>query len=346
MKTALFLTALASIPLALAACNGSLVIDGDGDGGAGGAGATGVTGGAGATGGAGVTGGGGSGAEPSVPPYKDVEDIVAWPGNGANCPTQVPNEATACTGEGEICAYWYYHPSDLDVSYQECGCWEAAGGALKFACYRPDQHAPGCATEQPGHGTDCVGHVGTGCPFPVRNECGCDAATTPLWSCQTLEPFLNLPPPPAGIDPSKPVDALTPAERTTWCNWYDSTRLPAGQPPLPAVPLDGNGTLIESGCFYGNGWAQLWLGVSVAEIPVSYCEGNLSLSTCSAPVSELTDCILSVRADQNYPGGWPYEHGCARYTDKPGCMGTIVTPPFDQSEGAEGMANACKLKVQ
>jgi hypothetical protein len=73
-------------------------------------------------------------------------------------------------------------------------------------------------------------------------------------------------------------------------------------------------------------------------LSVEQCVANLELSSCEAPVSELTDCLVTV-----YDGCWPAPHGCARYLEKPGCMGTIAVPV---TAGTVGSHNSCRLRVR
>lgn len=73
-------------------------------------------------------------------------------------------------------------------------------------------------------------------------------------------------------------------------------------------------------------------------IPEEYCRGNLALSTCEAPLSELSDCILTV-----IDSCWPAPHGCARFMDRPNCHGTMA---IDSLIGSDAGGGNCNVKVQ
>jgi hypothetical protein len=317
MKTKrLFITALASIPLLVAACDDSLVIEGDGTGGSGGSGT--------------------SSSTASTGTYMDV-DAEPWSGNSAACPEQPPFPGTECTEEGGVCAWWYTDEHGVD-GYSECRCWEESSTAKRFDCGLSSGGMQDCPHQIPSNGSDCFGHVLTACPFPVTTVCDCAEGADPTWSCNAADPLAAYPAPPSDPAPTTPITGLTAGQRNAWCTWYDATRLaPSGAPPLPETSIGADGYTAGHGCamrgtFFANG--------TIPEVAVSYCEGNLSLSDCQAPISELSDCLLTIRS------GVPFEHGCARYLEKPGCLGTIVAAPLPGGEGGAGAGDSCKLKVE
>lgn len=290
----------------------------------------------------GTTGSGGSQAASSAaagPEYVDA-DATPSPENAAGCPAKAPYELTGCSGEGDICAYWW-KTEEGTQAYVECACREDVGATLKFDCYAGVSGLVACDTVQPANGSPCFGHVGTTCPFPTITECKCEEGADPVWACSTRDPAAGLQPPPTTVDGDKPIKDLSAAERTAWCTWYDSTRLPPGSPQPPESPLDADGWTTNTGCAFGHGFV---CDATLAQIPISYCEGNLGLSSCAAPVRELTDCILTIQSRLNAPTCWPPEHGCARYLEKPGCLGTIVSGLNDGAGGSP--ATGCTLEVK
>jgi len=162
--------------------------------------------------------------------------------------------------------------------------------------------------------------------------CDChENGTTPTWSCTSQGE--SFPPPPAELDPTTPISELTPAERQAWCNWYVFARLPAGSLEPPATSLSPEGYTVDISASYGG---KHMCDVCLPSIPLSYCVGNLTLSTCAAPISELTDCVVTT-----WDSCWPSPHGCGRYVDEPGCSGTIALSNA-QGDGGYG----CPIRVQ
>ncbi|MEJ7730212.1 MAG: hypothetical protein WKG00_13465 [Polyangiaceae bacterium] len=263
-----------------------------------------------------------------------------WTGNSASCPTAAPDTLDACGVEGDICAYW--DEGETSQHYRECACRESSSATLAFDCYIATT-LYSCPATPPVSGESCWGHVGTTCQSPVLSTCTCDAGDDPKWSCVAEHPGADLPAPPATVDPGNSIDALSAAERSAWCAWYDTAHMPPGHPPLPETPLTTDGwTGTDGSCLNGGG--DFFSAGSLVHIPPSYCESNLGISTCEAPVSELTDCVLTILSSAS-GGHWPYHHGCARYLDKPGCLGTIVSPPIEEG-ASDGFGAGCDLKIE
>ncbi len=275
-----------------------------------------------------------------------VDDNTAqrWMGNAPSCPSVSPQRDTPCSvDEGQICAWWYTEPYGNNPAYDACRCTEVSGGTTSWYCYGLSSGVGllACPTIEPESGSSCEGAMGAMCPFPPRTTCSCPSeGDEPTWAC--APPFSSLPDHGSGVPPTTPIDELSDAQRQTWCEWYSLAKGPAVESPLTA-----DGYTINTGCnFEMNPSASCT--AAAPTIPVSYCIGNLRLSSCGAPISELEDCMLTL-----LDGCWPSTHGCARYLDHPECDGTMVRArsPLGQDAPDAGSVDAsghgwCSVKVE
>jgi hypothetical protein len=135
------------------------------------------------------------------------------------------------------------------------------------------------------------------------------------------------------------VKDLTPAERQVWCEWFAVAMTGEGAPQPPESPLSAEGYTTNTGFTVAD---EFFCSGCVPVLPVSYCVGNLALSSCSAPIAELTDCVITLHDDC-----WPYQHGCARYLDRAGCQGTIIGgAAAEGGGGSAGENGSCPIDVQ
>lgn len=263
-----------------------------------------------------------------------ISDQKRWTGNAADCPSTLPDVASPCNvAEGQICRYTYEQPPGENNS-SLCGCWEAGAGDLRWDCYDMLGFNGTCPDAQPTSGTDCNGDRGARCDYPPMTECECALEGDAVWQCKDLAP--HLPGPPTTVDATKPIDQLTAADREAWCKWYLSAYQGPGFPDPPLTPLTPDGMTTDVGCKLGS--PRFECAAVPPQLPPQYCEGNLALSTCKAPLAELSDCVLTTIGDC-----WPSPHGCARYLEKPGCPGTMVN---HQTDGMGGASSFCSFKVQ
>jgi hypothetical protein len=251
-----------------------------------------------------------------------------------DCPTSFVSEGSACSAEGQVCAF--DEPEFPDrFNRSLCGCWEASTTELRWHCFESISSSWQCPSEQPKNGADCFGHYGTECMYPERTLCTC-AEETGVFSCVDAGRD-NIGKPPPSVPDEQPIPALTDEQRADWCDWFVAARIGPGFPEPSPVPPDPDGYSTASGCELG------WEFACQALIPTissSDCEANLSLSTCAAPIVELTDCVITL-----YDSCWPSPHGCARYLERPGCSGTIavrndIVSPRDE------LRTACQVRIQ
>jgi hypothetical protein len=267
--------------------------------------------------------------------------VQLWQGNPEDCPDSVPADSSSCTlSEGSICAYWSPNP-ETRTEYRACACREASAGTLAWHCY---EHAYGntvdCPAVQPANGADCFGMKGMSCPYPPRWYCACPRGEGPTWTC-TDGARRGLPGHPQEPSGTTPITELTDAQRLAWCEWYAFTDREPGTPLPSEQPVDSDGYVAVRGCRAGNGFP---CDAHMPDLAVSQCAGNLALSSCQAPISELSDCVLTVT-----DGCWPHPHGCARYLEKPGCAGTIVLSGGGDSVSVGWDSDAggsCSVRVQ
>lgn len=313
---------LCAVALALAvyACNGTLKVDNQQsalDGG--------------------VSGSGGSGGAvqdgaPPVPFPVGVGD----PTNEESCPQSSPSVNDACATEGQWCRYTN-EDAQHNHSYFYCGCWEAGENDLEWSCGMSHGDPEVCPSQPPTPGSSCSGSGGLNCYYtPQSTVCTCPLNGSADWECHDTS--VSLPAQPSSPDPGTPINELSDGDREAWCTWY--LQVYQNSNP-PATPLN-NGWTTNTGCTNGIGTGGFMCEALFPLIPVEYCKGNLSLSSCAAPVSELSDCLLSV---MSIAGGEciPSPHGCARYMEKPGCTGTMA---LGASTGAGGAGGNCSIQVE
>ena len=161
------------------------------------------------------------------------------------------------------------------------------------------------------------------CFYPPYITCTCSIeGFDNAWHCEDLSaPLIVDGTHPASIDEMKRVRDLTDAERQTWCEWY-AVLNSVYRPPLPLppeTPLTPHGYTTNQPCTVSAAGFQC-RGAVPTSLPISYCKGNLALSECEAPLSELNDCVLTMQRECR-----PSPFGCAPYLGAPGCSGTIVT---------------------
>ncbi|MCK6537308.1 MAG: hypothetical protein L6Q84_30430 [Polyangiaceae bacterium] len=267
-----------------------------------------------------------------------VSEQERWLGNAADCPETLPAQEGPCqAAEGRTCRYSSGAAGGQQTT-SLCGCWEAGEGELRWDCYLNQVAAYDCPDVQPANGAGCEGLRGAHCWYPPRVECECASSGEATWKCSDTS--RQLPGHPTGIDGAKPVSELDAAERDAWCQWYLSAYRGVGFPPPAAGPLTPDGMTTMTGCTFGQPF-RFQCTASIPELPLEYCVGNLALSTCQAPVSELSDCVLTAIGEC-----WPSPHGCARYLSRPGCAGTIAVPATAGSSGGAGGGPSCSVKVQ
>ncbi len=257
----------------------------------------------------------------------------------ADCPENTPQGD--CEIESLLCAY--RGESNGDAHYQACGCFAASSTQLWWACYdtwstaAPDP----CPAAMPAPTDSCMGARGVECHYLPREVCTCSReADDPLWECAPLQDYTSMVPSPTDLDPTSPVSDLTESERETWCRWkVDIHNGGEGFPEPPAGEIDADGYAGGGSCTVG--WEFYNLGF-LPRIPTNYCVQNLALSTCGRPLSELTDCVKTIRDI------FPSPTGCARYLEAPGCDGTIVlSNGADPNAGSAGLDDiSCAVRVQ
>jgi hypothetical protein len=251
-----------------------------------------------------------------------------WTGNDPSCPATLPpgGPGTCDVAEGLVCAFEFSDTSNPGyVTRQLCGCFEASSTERRWLCYMGESSPWDCPDEEPSSGDPCFGHFGKSCSYPERSYCTC-AEDPGTWSCQE-EGRDDLTPPPSTIPAGKAVNALTSEERAEWCDWYVTLFNGPGYPEPPPSAVDENGYTMNNGCYGAQGHP---CNAKVPTISSGDCEANLGLTSCEAPISELSDCVTTV-----IDVCWPSPHGCARYFERTGCNGTIATE-WDGSAGSNG----------
>jgi hypothetical protein len=261
---------------------------------------------------------------------------------GVDCGTEAANQLEPCSTEGAVCAWSGADASSPQVWYQECACREAAAGDYRWNCYQHVVSQGGCPEAQPEQGGSCVGYFGTSCYYPERVECDCDDSSG-RWECTQPKPRPDHLSPPPLPSAERLITELDDAERGAWCGWFVDAAVGPGYAERSDAAVDEDGYTVNTGCAYGveafpcNG--------GIGPHSRGQCAENLALSSCEAPISELTDCVATI-----YSGACvPLEHGCARFFDKPGCSGTIVV---DLEGNPEARRNgllpreACAIRVR
>jgi len=283
-----------------------------------------------------------------------------WTGNAGDCPVGAPEYGETCSvASGLTCAYRFADPDNGGLEhFKACVCAPSVGsGETLWDCYA-DSSGPPCPDTQPEEGSNCFGYYGReNCQYPFKTFCSCadPAGREPnpgKWSC-----VANPPPVAANdesaVDRSKPVNQLSDDERMTWCHWYVDVFAGGAGHPEPTDTVDANGCVTNALCSSSPAFE---CSGALAVLPSADCAGNLSFSTCSAPVGALSDCVRTF-ANQC----WPSPNGCAAFLDTPGCSGTIVNSAASiTANGAGGsggsgtfgagastsVAEVCGLKVR
>lgn len=296
---------------------------------------------------------GGAGNDGSAPDSSFPVATNRWIGNPADCPGAPPATGSNCGPEDLICAYSYQNPNNpAQQEYEECGCREGCdvdAPVLRWDCYRNASVGFGglCPSEQPEHGTSCFGLKGTTCYYPTEVECQCpNESGNDNWDCRTQ--LVALAALPGTFPEDTRIRDLSDMDRQAWCEW-----LTAPEPGFPGpaeVPPDPDGYYPAMGCATQSGTLGCPGILMPHNFPASACVANLALSSCQAPLGDLTDCVLTVRYQQRAP------HGCARYLTAPNCGDTIILSTggsaLDAGAGTAGTtaaptgADACRLRIQ
>jgi hypothetical protein len=259
------------------------------------------------------------------------------------CPATIADDAVCDVPEGHICSI--HEPDPLNPgSFNErlCGCWEASFSELRWHCYWSAGVHGECPANEPRTGQECFGLYGTECMYPERTLCTCSAESG-AFSCEETV-FRHVGPPPSSIPADQPIPALSDEERDDWCDWFVTARVGEGFPEPAPAPPDEDGYTHLRGCELG--WEFPCLAL-IPSISSAECEANLRLSSCAAPISELSDCVSTV-----FESCWPSPHGCARYLERPGCSGTIAVsndgnalPPRDPG-GGSSEPSSCRIRIE
>ena len=249
-----------------------------------------------------------------------------WAGNAADCPA-TPVEGTVCTvAEGQVCALDYEDMYNAGYrSRSLCGCFEASSSERRWYCYMGESGPGECPATEPSNGASCYGHYGTSCAYPERSYCTCSGEDG-VWSCEE-QGRDDLTAPPSSVPEGKAITALSDEERAEWCDWYTTTFNGPGYPEPADSVVDSRGFTVNTGCNLGGAFP---CQAMVPPVSSAYCEANLRLSSCEAPIAELSDCLVTVM-----DSCWPSPHGCARFLERPGCSGTIVVS-YDGTSGGTG----------
>jgi hypothetical protein len=255
-----------------------------------------------------------------------------WAHNDPRCPPDAAEVQGACDQEGLLCAYWGRDVRNSANVYTACGCWPLSRDRVEWYCYEQVKTEDACPVDEPNDGDDCFGLLGVECPYLPRTSCRCKDQSAPAW--QKLTSPEPIPPELAAeFDTTKAISALNDAERQALCEWYVSAYALPGYPPPLDSPVSPDGYTVDNGATAG--WGPVCRGCTPV-ISKAQCVGNLGLSSCSAPVSELVDCVLTIRS-----ACWPSPSGCGRYLDTPGCSGTIVA-----SDSGHYAVGTCSIRVQ
>jgi len=242
-------------------------------------------------------------------------------GNAADCPTGAPQSGASCNvAEGQICAF--STPDTLNAGYvlrELCGCWAASSSERRWYCYGGASGPWQCPEAEPESGSSCFGSFGSECEYPERTRCRCSSESG-AWNCGEYG-RTDIEAPPAAVPGDIAINALTSEERAEWCDWYSTVFLGPGFPEEPNAAVNEDGYTLGTSCHMGSDFPCMGM---VPGLSSSDCEANLALSSCAAPIAELSDCLVTV-----VDSCWPSPHGCARYLEQPGCSGTIVVSSED-----------------
>jgi hypothetical protein len=268
--------------------------------------------------------------------YIGITATTHWNGNPSKCPSTAPDEFSDCTApEGTLCAFNATHAApSLDAGVEM--------GSGFFTCVSKDQktdvwyktsewdNPADCPATQPAEGATCEQYdagPNASCYYPGAS-CWCIAeGGAQTWRCIQQGTNPPAPPgPPASPHFTKHVNDLDDAERESWCEWYSCDVAYNGAYPVETQ----GGYTIDPACAASDAFTN---NGTFAQLPVSYCKDNLALSTCEAPISDLSDCVLTFRTNTPSPGG------CGRYFATPGCSGTIVVANDENYKGGRGGAS-------
>jgi hypothetical protein len=188
-----------------------------------------------------VTASGGWGGEPdsgSGGSWLDAFDPVeAVPLSSEGCPMGPLHPNSECNSVGQVCGY------EFEGNYQECDCLRRGQGVAEWDCDYADSNDL-CGEEVPEPGSDCFGVIGLSCWYPPGIECTCGGPET--WECTNVE-SVEIPDPPASVDPTTIITEMSAQDREAWCEWF-STQMSGGPGHLPVSDLQ-----VENGFTYGGG---------------------------------------------------------------------------------------------
>jgi hypothetical protein len=285
---------------------------------------------------------GGAGQGAAAEDAEDAEagiEASASPLVGVNCGAEPPEQLDACDLEANVCSW--SGPDEANPGfnyYRECACLEVGENDLRWHCYQNISGLGSCPATRPEHGSSCLGNFGSSCRYPERTECGCEAGGSEQWECTGPAPLPEHLLPPVDPSPDLSIVELGEEGRSAWCRWFVDAAGGPGSAPRADAAVDEDGFVINTGCSFGSGFP---CNAAVAPLSPAQCAQNLALSTCTAPIAELTDCVATVYRSECRPP----EHGCARFFEKPGCAGTIAVPA-DQSSADFSLLNACSVRVR
>ena len=271
---------------------------------------------------------GGAGGSADSAPTTPLEPTL----DPSNCSDTQPGDGEACSVELATCR--------SARGAQECMCVEWGAKDLRWYC-DSTKVALNCPDEMPVPGSDCFGHFETMCSYPVGDRCGCDLASI-SWRCSSPR-LPHFPVAPSSPDANTPIDRLDAEGRAQYCEWYSF--LPWGSDSMQEQEVDAEG---KAGGACAAGFQPACFG-TVVMLSAKQCAQNLALSTCSAPLAQLTDCVTTMYSQCALSGYGqcaclPSPHGCARFFETPGCSGTLVI-----SKGAyasQTADNSCKVQVE
>jgi hypothetical protein len=209
---------------------------------------------------------------------------------------------------------------------------------LRWHCYGRASWQDSCPEAQPEHGSDCFGYYGLLCNYPERVECLCRGEEGLGWECQGPEPRPDYLQPPSVPSPERLITELDAEDRAAWCRWFVAAESGPGYAERPDAAVDENGYTQNTSCSLG---AEAFpCNAAVGAHSRAQCADNLALSSCEAPISELTDCVATIYSQACAP----LEHGCARFFEKPGCSGTLVND-LEGNPRSDSVA-ACAIRVR
>ncbi|MBN1607042.1 MAG: hypothetical protein JW940_10440, partial [Polyangiaceae bacterium] len=258
---------------------------------------------------------------------EDTSDWRVPPGTGLDTnPTECPAVAVAvgspCENEALTCEYGGTDPLDTRKSGKgteyktECWCVPTGATELAWDCGDTLEHDIGdCPSTPPETGASCedTPHASR-CSYAPRREYSC--GDDEKW--EQISPAA-LPELPASPDRTTLVAELSDPDQSDWCSWLRETFGEAtGESEPKPVPADESG-FVDVSQYFGIFDDAISLEALLPNWPVDECEKNLSVSSCEAPISELSGCVVSL-----LNSGTPSPTGCRRYLETPGCFATVV----------------------